>query len=170
MTDVYMKFSKSLNQHIKYVREAGSQLKSFIDKADLPEWERRMESHDDSKWSPEEFKAYGDHFFGEGDSNGFVLAWLHHIHHNDHHWQHWIFPDGYKGPEDATNIHRNIVCMTPIATVEMIADWMGASRAYTGDWDMAKWLNNNAHKIKLHPTTAAYVNEILDYDPQMWGS
>lgn len=36
---------------------------------------------------------------------------------------------------------------------EMVADWMGASRAYTGSWDMVDWLEKNLPRMDLHPVT-----------------
>lgn len=46
--------------------------------------------------------------------------------------------------------------------LEMVADWMGSSMAYTGSWDMADWLEKNMPRIRLHTKTAAYVREVLD--------
>jgi hypothetical protein len=39
---------------------------------------------------------------------------------------------------------------------------MGASRAYTGSWDMVEWLTKNIPRIRVHSATARYLNEILD--------
>lgn len=49
------------------------------------------------------------------------------------------------------------------AVREMVADWMGASRAYSGHWPTAvnwPWWEKNALTINLHPATRAAV-EIL---------
>ena len=45
--------------------------------------------------------------------------------------------------------------------LEMVADWMGASRAYTGSWDMADWLSTHISKIKVHSVTAEYLFDVL---------
>lgn len=45
--------------------------------------DRQILSHDDSKYSVEEYYAYGT------TKN---YAWNHHIHSNPHHWQYWIIP------------------------------------------------------------------------------
>lgn len=47
--------------------------------------------------------------------------------------------------------------------IEMIADWMGASMAYTGSWDMQEWLYKNMPSIFLHSQTAGFVRGILDH-------
>ena len=45
--------------------------------------------------------------------------------------------------------------------IEMVSDWLGASRAYTGSWDMQDWLKDNFYKIKLHPITKKNTIKIL---------
>jgi hypothetical protein len=52
--------------------------------------------------------------------------------------------------------------MPSMYALEMIADWMGASMAYTGSWDMTDWLYKNMPNIRLHSFTAKYVREVLD--------
>lgn len=151
-------YLESLCNHIQYVREAGEKLGVS---------EAQLKGHDDSKWSHEEFPYYALNFFGDKSavdqgkaSSNFAQAWLHHIHHNPHHWQHWIFPDGYTPKE--SSVENGIVQMPNIYALEMIADWMGASMAYTGSWDMQKWLWENMPKIRLHSITADFVRGQLD--------
>jgi hypothetical protein len=43
----------------------------------------------------------------------------------------------------------------------MIADWMGASRAYQGSYDMTDWLMRSVPTITLHSRTAHYVKSVL---------
>jgi hypothetical protein len=45
--------------------------------------------------------------------------------------------------------------------LEMVADWMGSGRAYTGDWDMTDWLSRNLSRIKIHNKTRGRVEKIL---------
>jgi hypothetical protein len=103
--------------------------------------------HDNSKFSLKELPHYGQHFFGDkGNPDGFAKAWLHHQKHNKHHWEYWSgqpveMPDEY--------------------VLEMIADWMGAGRAYTGSWDISEWFVQNNEKMKLHPLTRAKVVRII---------
>jgi hypothetical protein len=46
---------------------------------------------------------------------------------------------------------------------EMVADWMGASRAYTGSWDMTEWLAAQGPGIgeRIHSDTIDKVQSIL---------
>ena len=143
-------FDESLRLHIQSVQNAGRIL-------GVPE--EQLLRHDLSKWSNEEFHAYAQHFHGGGCPNEFAIAWLHHIHYNEHHWQHWIFPDGYS-PKDS-NVENGVIEMPEHFALEMIADWMGASYAYTQSWDMTDWLVKNIPRIRLHSKTQEYVYHIL---------
>lgn len=146
----------SLQKHIKAVIEAGLNL-------GVPE--SQLERHDLSKISKEEFPAYAMNFHGKTEENkaevmnAFSKAWLHHIHENPHHWQHWIFADGFTLPH--TETINGVLPMPEPYALEMVADWMGASFAYTNSWDMTNWLEKNTCKIILHPQTAEYVNSVL---------
>lgn len=145
-------FTESLTAHIAFVREAGRKL-------GVPD--EQLAVHDDSKWTDAEFSGYARHFHGGGAPDEFSKAWLHHLHHNPHHWQHWIFPDGYS--PRGSKVESGVVEMPQYYALEMIADWMGASRAYTGFWDMQKWLYENMPKIRLHSATADFLQAELDH-------
>lgn len=149
--EIEQKFIDSLGEHIQYVQEAGEMIGVH------PEL---LAVHDNSKWSDAEFSRYAKHFHGGGDPDGFAYAWLHHIHNNPHHWQHWIYPDGFtpKGSE----VENGVLQMPFYYAREMIADWMGASMAYTDSWDMAEWLLNNIPKIRVHSRTADFLRAELD--------
>lgn len=151
--EVSRKYIDSLVKHIGYVREAAQTLH-------VPNGQ--IMSHDDSKWSMAEFPGYALHFQGGGDPIRFSRAWLHHIHHNPHHWQSWIFPDGFT-PKDANVEPGGLVPMPEWYALEMVADWLGATKAYTGEWDLTDWLNSNLAngKIKLHSATQRFVRTIL---------
>lgn len=148
---VASEYIKSLREHIIYVQEAGRQL-------GVPQ--PQLNIHDQSKWSEAEFPGYARHFYGGGDPDGFAYAWLHHVHCNPHHWQYWIFPGGYTS--EASRVEDGVAEMPGIYALEMVADWMGASKAYTGSWDMASWLWDHIPKIRVHSRTAKYLVEILD--------
>ena len=152
-------YEKKLREHIAYVVEAGRRIGVS---------EKQLAIHDRSKWSTEEFEAYAKYFCSGANespldssnvSDEFALAWLHHIHHNPHHWQHWIFPDRYT-PKGSL-IENGVIEMPKHYAREMVADWMGASKAYTGSWDMTDWFCKNAGRIRLHSKTASYIVEIL---------
>lgn len=144
-------FIESLKQHIAYVQEAGRMIGVA---------ESQLEIHDLSKWSKAEFPGYAMHFKGGGAPDEFASAWLHHIHFNPHHWQHWIFSDGYT-PKDS-NVQNGVVEMPLYYVTEMVADWMGAGRTYTGSWDMKDWLWEHIPKIKVHSSTANALRGLLD--------
>lgn len=148
---IFRDYAERLRQHIQFVQEAGMKL-------EVPQ--QQLAQHDLSKWSLEEFGPYAIHFCGGGDVKHFVPAWLHHIHNNPHHWQHWIFPDGYA--PDGSGVESGVVKMPNRFALEMVADWMGASKAYTGSEDMTKWLWENMPRIRLHSETAEYVRGVLD--------
>lgn len=145
-------FSESLDKHIKYVQIAGGMI-------GVPT--HLLGTHDESKRGLTEFSIYARHFFGGGDPENFPAAWLHHIHNNPHHWQHWVFPDGWH--MDGSAMDGACVEMPHDYTLEMVADWMGASMAYTGSWDMTDWLSKNIPRISIHSKTAELIRETLGY-------
>lgn len=151
-------FFVALEAHIRFVREAGA-------KIGVPSVQLAI--HDSSKYSVEEFPAYARHFHG-GESpinaehipDEFAAAWLHHMNHNPHHWQYWIFPDGFT--PRGSSVERGVVEMPYNYALEMVADWMGASMAYTGSWDMTDWLAKNLPRIRVHSRTADALRDLLD--------
>jgi len=127
-------FFESLHLHVRYVRQAGEIVGGIPDEL--------LYTHDASKFTGAEAEHYARQFHGDkGDPHGFAMAWLNHIHNNPHHWQYYIFPDGYA-PEGSKS-EGGAMPMPEVYVREMVADWMGASFAYTGSWDMSDWLNEN---------------------------
>ncbi len=65
-------------------------------------------------------------------------SWLHHIHHNDHHPEYWHM---------ATKMgNTSMLKMEEEAFVEMVCDWMGATKSYGGNFGL--WLDENVPYIK----------------------
>jgi hypothetical protein len=143
-------------------------------KTGAPLW--RLLIHDWSKLSPAEWFPYVQKFYGEPDDvyrarrlgnplakaprghefrqpGAFDRAWLHHQHRNPHHWQHWLLRED-DGPTVALE-------MPPKLVREMVADWMGASRAITGKSDVASWYAKNRDKIVLAPETRSTVDGLV---------
>lgn len=153
-------FFEALHLHKLHVLRAGLIVGGIPDE--------RLFNHDASKFTEAEFPHYARHFHGDkGDPAGFARAWLHHIHCNDHHWNHWLFSDGYS-PYDSGIEPAGAVPMPEICVREMVADWMGASMAYQGSWDMTDWLNENLNlgdwatsKIKIHSETENILFDVL---------
>ena len=149
----------ALLDHIMYVQEAGRKIGVKNEQLII---------HDESKFSVAEFGPYARYFYNPDGTKRtnrttehleeFAKAWLHHFHHNPHHWQSWMIPNGFSHGE----VLDDDVLEMPIKYVlEMVADWMGASMAYTGDWNMAEWLKANMSRITVHPSTAIYLREVL---------
>jgi hypothetical protein len=126
--------------------------------------------HDLSKFRPDEFVPYAEHFHGPKrkawrDKTGyykptdtgdpaFDFAWLLHQKRNDHHWQWWVLP------EDAGGV--KILRMSAPARTEMLCDWIGASRAQghggmEGKAGVRAWYRKNGKKMQLEAETRALV-------------
>lgn len=142
-------------------------------KTGAPLW--RLLIHDWSKLTPAEWSAYVETFYqpldpsigrGEGETEvdfvdrliaerkaRFNAAWLHHQHRNPHHWQHWLLraDDGWVKP----------LPMPEHFAREMVADWMGAGRAITGEWEVGSWYERNRDKIVLAPETRELVEQLI---------
>ena len=133
-------------------------------KIDTPLW--RLLKHDLSKFTPSELPHYGCQFFGRANNPlGFIGCWVHHQNRNDHHWEYWIPRTGHNRCTPPYPDDKSIPM--PIAAVkEMVADWVGASRAYEGRWptkDNWPWMDKNLDGIlkRLHPETRVDVLETL---------
>lgn len=164
-----IQYLRALLRHKYYVFQAGRKV------GGIPLF--RLIIHDWSKFLPSEFLPYARKFYGAfpKDHNDvgvrnywytgrlqpqvdaeFDVAWLHHLHLNPHHHQHWVL----RQDEDGTKR----LPMPETYVREMVADWMGASRAYTGSWDMTNWLSDNLQKNvepNLHPATAHHLATVL---------
>jgi hypothetical protein len=120
--------------------------------------------HDLSKFSLAELPAYGRAFFGDkGDPEGFARAWLHHQNFNPHHWEYWMPRSGHVKDDPAMKLPPPLEMPEKYAR-EMVADWLGASRGYTGSWNMTDWLDKNLPRIEenLHPKTRIFVRSLVD--------
>lgn len=127
-----------------------------------PLW--RLLIHDWSKFLPSELPYYQRQFFGDkGDPDGFAVAWLRHQNHHPHHWEFWITRTGHFQNDCGDNVP---LPMPEWAVREMVADWLGAGRAYEGKWPSMNnwiWLNRNRDRIlaRLHPTTIERIEALI---------
>lgn len=97
-----------------------------------PLW--RLVTHDLSKFGWAELPHYGRQFFGEADQpDRLIECWIHHQNHNDHHWEYWIPRTGHNRCTPPYPAGEPVV-MPMAAVQEMVADWLGAGRAYEGRW------------------------------------
>lgn len=150
---MYLKYMSRLLKHKYYVFVVGKKL-------DVPLWLRVI--HDFSKFSPIEFFTYARNFCGDYTkspldrnvvSDEFLLAWLHHENLNKHHWGYWI-------PRSGKSANKPL----PIPEIyirEMIADFAGASKAYTGNWDISKWISCNWDGFIINEQSRIIANKIL---------
>jgi len=147
------KYAKLTVKHKWFVLLAGRKL-------GVSYW--RLLKHDLSKFGVKEIFAYGRQFFGDrSDSAGFARAWLHHQNHNDHHWEYWIARSGHNRLSGRGTVPEE---MSEGAMLEMMADWLGAGRAYEGSWPNVHnwlWLNNHFSKMHLNMTTRGKIENIL---------
>lgn len=114
--------------------------------------------HDWSKFLPSEFIPYAMTFYnsdGSEKEGGFreagdypKYALNEHFHRNKHHWSRWMLPDGECLP--IPDRYRR----------EMLADWIGAGRAYGGSGADA-WYAKHKDELKLHPLTRSWMEEKL---------
>lgn len=150
-----LKYAWLTIKHKWFVAMAGISLR-------VPIW--RLVIHDLSKFGPSELFAYGRQFFGDkGDPEGFEKAWLHHQNVNLHHWEYWVSRSGHnRGAVSGNDYHEPSPIPMPETYIrEMIADWMGASKAYTGGWQMGEWLSKNLWRMNLHPDTYRIVQFLI---------
>ena len=144
---IYAQYLKSLLLHKWYVFLAGR-------KTGVRLW--TLIIHDWSKFLPREFLPYARHFFGDASKGEYEFgkAWLHHLQVNRHHPEHWILH---------SNGNTSYLPMPERDVREMVADWMGASKAYTGSWDMAEWIRNTMPERdeEMHPLTIDRTNAVL---------
>lgn len=158
-----MKYAWLTIKHKWFVLLAGLKLKN------PPIW--RLITHDLSKFGPKQLPYYGRKYFGLQShltDYVFAVAWLHHQNKEDHHWEYWIPRTGHMKNLES-NQYFDKIPMPNEAIKEMIADWIGASRAYTGEWPEPgnwPWLVDNIEYIleNIHSTTKNRLLKILIYD------
>jgi hypothetical protein len=128
--------------------------------------------HDLSKFLPSEFFPYARHFFGSNipkrESSGyykpyetgnseFDIAWLKHANRNSHHWQYWtMLKDG-----NDNSFTNYIAYEIPYKDVlEMMCDWLGASKAQRTK-GIKNWYLLNKQKLILHGKTRKFIEDFL---------
>ena len=130
--------------------------------------------HDWHKFLPGEWFPYVEYFYGEAGSSivtkrdasgyrkptdtgdlAFDFAWLLHQKRSDHHWQWWTLPEDEGG--------LKVLPMSVDARLEMVCDWLGASRAQGkgGLQATRAWYEINKGKMQLHPATREWVEFYL---------
>ena len=152
------KYNEYLQEHIENVEKAHQWLRDHFE--DVAKNEKDNEyfwTHDNSKYSPEEYLAYDEYFYGGNKSfkvvDNFKYAWLHHIHNNPHHWQYWVLQNDDE-PEEILEMPFKYV-------VEMICDWWSFSWKDGKLDEIFDWYEKHKDGMKLHPRTRKLVEDIL---------
>lgn len=122
--------------------------------------------HDLSKFSPIEFFESVKYYQGDRspidackEANGWSKAWMHHKGRNDHHYEYW---------QDNFDNGGNPVMMPYECAVELLCDYLGAGRAYSGknftyEGEYIWWKNKSSKPIAMHPHMIAFIDMCL-YD------
>jgi hypothetical protein len=118
--------------------------------------------HDWSKFLPNEWGSYANHFYGNKHRK-YSSAWLSHIHRNKHHWEHWVIPQIDNKKKISYHVFKPLghaVEMPDIFIKEMLCDWFGAARSQKADRSIFYWYQINKCGMILHPNTE---KKILQY-------
>lgn len=168
----YEEYLQYLDEHIGHVNQSFNEIvlpmltehmgDFGLDFADILYLRNSIKKHDASKYGPEEFPAYCDKWYPEGDhrfdEDYFKTAWCHHQHTNPHHWQHWILRSD-NGDAESIDMPFEYV-------VEMLCDW--SSFRYRNPESTANnWYHENKDRMELSPNTAETVEAVLALCPEL---
>lgn len=120
----------------------------------VPLW--RLLSHDWSKFMPDEWGPFIAWLYGERSEPNrvaFRAACRRHYRRNPHHWQHWITADARSD--------RFVDPMPELFVREMVADWIGASKAQ-GNGPVARWWSENCPGIELAYRERVLVGQLVE--------
>jgi hypothetical protein len=141
-------------QYLKYVLRHKWFVLIAAVKVGCPLW--RAIIHDWHKFMPGEWFPYARAFYDRYGNKwykpdtDFDHAWNAHQKRGKHHWQYWLLTFDQGGVESLD--------MPAVYIREMMADWWGAGKGQTGNWDAVTWYEKNKSLIKLSDAT----REILE--------
>ena len=131
------------------------------------------DSHDLSKFSPEEFEIYkyangkkSPHDIAR-DKLGVSPSWIHHKARNQHHWEYWTDFNSATPNEDGTfTIICKCVKMPYERIIEMFCDFVGAGKAYTKEaWTVNTpldyWNKNCEGQRAMHQDSEKLIKKLL---------
>lgn len=133
----------------------------------------RLILHDWDKLLPSNWLAYSEQFYtysgyktinSKEYSQPFKQEWNAHQKKNRHHWQYHIMTWDHGGEE--------VLEMSFEDAMEMLADWVGAGCAIKGTTvnkgnmfeETREWYRKNSDNMKLHDSTRALIEEVMQYD------
>ena len=131
------------------------------------------DSHDLSKFSPEEFEIYK---YADGkrsphdnarDKLGYSPSWIHHKARNPHHWEYWTdFNSATPNGDGTFTIICKCVKMPYDRVIEMFCDFVGAGKVYIKDaWTVNTpldyWNKNCEGQRAMHPDSEKLIKNLL---------
>ena len=132
------------------------------------------QSHDVSKFSPDEFEIYtyangkkSPHDIAR-DKLGVSPSWIHHKARNPHHWEYWTDFNSATPNEDGTfTIICKCVKMPYERIIEMFCDFVAAGKVYTKDaWTVNTpldyWTNNCEGQRAMHKDSEKLIKLLLN--------
>lgn len=152
-------YDKYLENHRIAVKNAYKWIATYIPEFADTKTARNIESHDVSKYAPDEYPFYYYYFYGkqsQGVTLAFNRAWLMHIHRNPHHWQYWVLIN------DDTEEGTICIEMPYEYIIEMICDWWSFSWIKGDLFEIFTWYEDHKNHIMLHHNTRLIVEEILE--------
>lgn len=159
---------KSYKEIIKpwMLSEGKSIIETYLTEKDIKDLDTQIEYHDESKWDPQEYIPYLNHFYPEDgsgeieDTAEFNQAWLHHIHNNPHHWQYWILIN------DTDEEKMEILEMDMKFIIEMLCDW-SSFQYYRPGSTANQWYKDNGDRMILNDKTRKVIETILESIPEL---
>lgn len=151
-------YDEYLREHIANVKKAydlySGILLDYLTMKDKTQLLKRVNRHDLSKWSKEEYQPYIQYFYPkEGQTPNeeiFERAWQHHYKNNDHHPEYW-WREG-----------RESLAMTNEAIAEMFLDWIAMTMKFKTN--MVEWFKEHKDELNFNPYTLVKVEEILNLE------
>ena len=124
-------------------------LPEVFENVDIKAFDEVISEHDESKFGEEEFEAYAQRFYNDGEEGfEFEEAWKHHWTHNEHHPEFWLGED-----------------MPYIYILEMLCDWGSFSIEKNDFTELGKYYYEKARddeEKNLSDNTKTIIEEILD--------
>lgn len=153
LDDYQEEYKKYIEDHKARVRQFAEILKDklpeLFDNIDTEVFDELIREHDDSKYSEEEFEAYAQRFYNNGEEGfEFEQAWKHHWTHNEHHPEFWLGED-----------------MPLIYILEMLCDWGSFAIDKNDLSELSKYYYSKARDDEekdLSDNTKIIIEEILE--------
>ena len=137
-------YNQYIKEHRENVEKAFKELSTLwykvgiINDDQIEALRKRVDRHDLSKYSTEEFEPYRRYFHyideseRENAKEDFEIAWKHHYENNDHHPEYW------KGEK-----------MDDVAVMEMVCDWQAMRYKFGGGTVRDYYEENKEKKQKV---------------------